>query len=105
MKSKPIKYGWWSDMLFKRMPAVVLEKLWDNLHKKLSISVPFLTENLVGCVILGIKPFETIALKYSLNIGFSFIFNRSILKSPAIIASPLVFWKSSRMGMNSSIKV
>ena len=64
-----------------------------SLHKKLSISVPRCSENVVGNVILGKKPCALIMSKYSLNTGFSLIFSKSILKSPAMITSLFGFCK------------
>ena len=38
------------------MPASLLMEVFDNLQSTLSMSVPFISENLVGRVILGKKP-------------------------------------------------
>ena len=37
------------------MPASLLMEVFDNLQSKLSMSVPFISENLVGRVIFGGK--------------------------------------------------
>ena len=51
-----MKYGRLSDIVFINTPAVACEKLCDSLHRKLSMSIQFLLESLVGSVILGEKP-------------------------------------------------
>ncbi len=75
------------------MPDVVSSVLSVSLHRKLSIKVPWLLVNHVGTVILGQKLLLVSILKYSLIILFSFIFKRSMLKSPAKITSLLFFFK------------
>ena len=59
----------------------------DNLQLKLSIRVQFISENLVGSVIYGKKLRDEMTSKYSLKIGLSLIFNRSIFQSPAMTTS------------------
>ena len=71
------------------MPDVVLLELFKSLHIKLSIKVPLLSDNLVGNVILGKKLFDVSISRYSLNIVFSFILSKSILKSPPLNTSRL----------------
>ena len=71
------------------MPDVVLLELFKSLHIKLSIKVPLLSDNLVGNVILGKKLYDVSISRYSLNIVFSFILSKSILKSPPLNTSHL----------------
>ena len=71
------------------MPDVVLLELFKSLHIKLSIKVPLFSDNLVGNVILGKKLYDVSISRYSLNIGFSFILSKCILKSPPINTSRL----------------
>ena len=49
------KYGWWSENCLIKIPAVDWSIIWLSLQNKLSINVPFRSENLVGNVILGKK--------------------------------------------------
>ena len=51
------------------MPAVLLEKFSDSFTNTLSINVDRFSENLVGRVILGTKPFDKNVSKYSLIIS------------------------------------
>ena len=46
-----MKYGKWSEIPLIKMPVVDGLKLCVSLHRKLSIMVQFLSENLVGRVI------------------------------------------------------
>ena len=69
------------------MPEVEFNYPSVSLHKKLPVSVPRCSENLVGNVILEKKPCALIMSKYSLNTSFSLLFSKSILKSPAVITS------------------
>ena len=73
------------------MPASLLMEVFDNLQRTLSMSVPFVSENLVGRVILGGKTCVIIASTYSLVLGLCSTFSRSMLKSPTITTSPFVF--------------
>ncbi len=41
-----IKYGWWSDNEFIKMPHVVSSVTSDNLQRELYIKVPWLLDNL-----------------------------------------------------------
>ena len=61
------------------IPAVASKKLFVNLHRKLSISVPRCSENLVGNVIFGKKLCSSMESKYSVIFGLLFIFSKSIL--------------------------
>ena len=49
--------------LLINITAVMFRIRWQNLDMKLSMSVPFRSENLVGSVILGKKPSDVIASK------------------------------------------
>ena len=73
------------------MSASLLMEVFDNLQSTLSMSVPFISENLIGKVILGKKPCVIIESKYSLVVGLCSTFSRSMLKSPTITTSPFVF--------------
>ena len=48
-------YGWWSENCLIKLLAVDCSIIWFSLQNKLSINVPFRSENLVGNVILGKK--------------------------------------------------
>ena len=61
-----------------------------SLQNRLSIRVPFVIENLVGKVFFGKKLRSATVSKKSLNINFSFVLSRFMLKSPAIITSLLL---------------
>ncbi len=50
---RKVKYGWWSENLLIRIANCVLRVFSVNLHRKLSIDVPWLFDNLVGSVIWG----------------------------------------------------
>ena len=65
------------------MPASLLMEEFDNLHRTLSMSVPFISENLVGRVFLG-KTCVIVECKYSLVVGLCSNFSRSMLKSRTI---------------------
>ena len=49
------KYGWWFENCLIKIPAVDCSIIWLSLQNKLSINMPFKSENLVGNVILGKK--------------------------------------------------
>ena len=50
------KWGRWSDICVTMMPAGLVLEVCDSLHRTLSKSVPFKSENLVGRVIFGGNP-------------------------------------------------
>ena len=73
-----MKYVRWSEIVFNNIPAIRSERRCEHLHKKLSMRVQFLFENLVGSVIFGGKLMAVTASKYSLKTSFSKTLSKSM---------------------------
>ena len=74
-----------------------------SLQNRLSSRVPFDIENRVGNVIFRKKLRSATVSKKSLNISFSFVLSRVMLKSPAIITSLLLSYNKVNNVANSSV--
>ena len=61
------------------IPAVLSRIVFVSLQKKLSINIPCLSENLVGCLIWGYMLCDVRRSKKLLISSFSFYFSRFML--------------------------
>ena len=104
-----MKHGKWSDMLLiiTAENALLLRVSWCTFGTFTyiwSIKLQLLATKRVGTVIYGKKTFEHIESYKSQKFYLSFIFSRSILKSPTKIASAFVLLNVCRTWANSSMK-
>ena len=98
-----MKYGWWLEKVYIRIPGEDFRDISETLQKKLSFGIPVLAVNLAGEVISGKKTCAVIVSKKLQAVSLFFIFKRFLLKSPAKMISAFRLSKLKSIEESSSI--